>query len=526
MKMTRQTTSHLVSLLVVCLIPSFCNLMAQGNRASPDRHAQLRATNSVAASVAFAKAVNYSSSGCQLESVAVGDVNGDGHPDIVAANFFNTCNGGIGHVSVLLGNGNGTFQPAANYGTGEVFPVSVAIADVNLDGYADLVVSGTCNLDSGGCNGSPGGVSVLLGNGNGTFQNPVTYGLAYGAGSVVIGDVNGDGRPDLVVASCGFCGSAQVSILLGNGNGTFSAPLSYSSGGGSVAIGDLNGDGHLDIAVLGSQTVNVMLGNGDGTFGAPVMYGTGGSGATSVAIADINGDGHLDVVVANVCQSGSSCQSGSAGVLLGKGDGTFQTDVAYLSGGAEPYSIAVADVNGDGKADLVLANECHFYAGCAGGGSTGVLGVLLGNGDGTFQSASRFDSGGYFAISAVIADVNGDGKPDLIVANYSSDSIDVLLNTTARSATTTTLTSSPNPSLVNQSVTFTATVTSAKPVPDGSTITFYAGTTQLGTGKTKGGIATLVTAFSKAKSYTIKAKYAGDGFHIPSSGTVTQIVKP
>jgi hypothetical protein len=122
--------------------------------------------------------------------------------------------------------------------------------------------------------------------------------------------------------------------------------------------------------------------------------------------------------------------------------------------------------------------------------------------------------------------VNGDKKPDLVVANYSSASVDVLLNATARSATTTTVTSAPNPSSVNQSVTFTATVTSAKPIPNGSTITFYAGTTLLGTGTTKGGVATFVTAFSTAKSYTIKAKYPGDGFHSPSYGTVTQIVQP
>jgi hypothetical protein len=445
----------------------------------------------------------------------------------VVANFFNTCTGGIGPVSVLLGNGNGTFQSAINYSAGEVAPVSVAIADVNLDGHPDLVVSGPCN---NGCNGSPAGVSVLLGNGNGTFQSPVTYGLANGAGSVVVGDVNGDGRPDLVVATgCGNCGPGQVSILLGNGNGTFQAPVSYSTGNnfGPVAIGDLNRDGHLDVVAVGPQTVSVMLGKGDGTFGAPVMYGTGGSQATSVAIADINRDGHLDLVVANVCQSGSMCQSGSAGVLLGKGDGTFHTAVSYLSGGGEALSIAIADVNGDGKADLVLANACYTYTqyGCA-GSSEGVLGVLLGNGDGTFQSASRFDSGGAFAFSGVIADVNGDKKPDLVVANYSSASVDVLLNTTARSATTTTVTSAPNPSSVNQSVTFTATVTSAKPIPDGSTITFYAGTTLLGTGTTKGGVATFVTAFSTAKSYTIKAKYPGDGFHSPSYGTVTQIVQP
>jgi hypothetical protein len=480
------------------------------------------------APVSFAKAVTYGWGGCESQSVAIGDLNGDGHLDLVVSSFFNSCSGGFGTVGVLLGNGNGTFQNAVTY-TVDEFPSFAAIADVNGDGHPDLVVSGLC-LQNGGCNGSAGGVSVLLGKGDGTFQSPVTYGVPKGAGEVVVADVNGDGHPDLVVATgCqGGCGAA-VNVLLGNGDGTFQAPIGSGTGGaGSLAVGDLNGDGRLDVAVVGTE-VSVMQGNGDGTFQAPTVYPTGGDGATWVAMADLNGDGHLDLVVANTCESGTSCQYGSAGVLLGNGDGTFKAPVSYLSDGGEARSVAVQDVNGDGKPDVILANQCHSYSGCAGGGSTGDVGVLLGNGDGTFQNAMSRGSGGYFGWSVAIGDVNGDGKPDLAVVNYgysSASSVAVLLNNTPRSTTGTTLTSSPNPSVVHQSVNFTAKVTSVKPVPNGATVTFYSGSTKLGTGTTTSGVATFSTSFSAARSYTIKAKYAGDGFHSPSYGTVTQVVNP
>jgi len=487
------------------------------------------------APVSFAKAVTYGWGGCESQSVAIGDLNGDGHLDLVVPSALASCSGGFGTVGVLLGNGNGTFQNAVTYSVNE-YVVFVAIGDVNGDGHPDLVVSGLC-LQNGGCNGSAGGVSVLLGKGDGTFQSPVTYGLPKGAGAVVIVDINGDGHPDLVVATgCNGsgCGTATVSVLLGNGDGTFQAPVSSSTGEGyvgSLAVGDVNGDGRLDVAVVSSKVVSVMLGNGDGTFQTPTTYPTGGDLATWVAMADLNGDGHLDLVVANTCESGTSCQYGSAGVLLGNGDGTFKAPVSYLSDGGEARSVAVLDVNGDSKPDIILANQCGAYGsnGCSGGTSTGRVGVLLGNGDGTFQNAMSFGSGGYLGSSVAIGDVNGDGKPDLAVVNYgysSASSVGVLLNNTPRSTTGTTLTSSPNPSVVHQSVNFTAKVTSVKPVPNGSTVTFYSGSTKLGTGTTTSGVATFSTSFSAAGSYTIKAKYAGDGFRRPSYGTVTQVVNP
>jgi len=433
----------------------------------------------------FAPAVAYASGAYAASSVAVADVNGDGYPDLVVANrcqSSTTCDS-TGVVSVLLGNDDGTFQAPLTYSSGGVQPYSVAIADVNGDGHPDLVVANSCQ-SNGTCGDgkTPGAVSVLLGNGDGTFQAPVSYssGGVY-AQSVAIADVNGDGHPDLVVASqcpIGECDGevpGVVSVLLGNGDGTFQSAVSYSAGGdyaSSVAIGDVNGDGHPDLVVTTEgwcqsypSCVSVLLGNGDGTFQPAVSYSSGGYGAWSVAIGDVNGDGHPDLVVANECQDASGeCPSGSVSVLLGNGDGTFQGAVSYATRGSGSESVAVADVNGDGKPDLLVANPCTHRK-CV----NGSVSVLLGNGDGTFQAAVMENSGGDFANSIAVADVNADGRPDLVVANECANgncangSVSVLLNLTQFTSTTK-VTSSLNPSQVNQSVTFTATITSTGPI--------------------------------------------------------------
>jgi FG-GAP-like repeat len=160
-------------------------------------------------------------------------------------------------------------------------------------------------------------------------------------------------------------------------------------------------------------------------FAPAVTYSSGGYYAISVAVADVNGDGKLDLVVANYCASWSAyCYHGAVSVLLGNGDGTFQTAIAYDSGGSSTISVAVADVNGDGKPDLLVESECASRGpnGCrqdvaTATGGVGVVGVLFGNGDGTFQTVVTYDSGGYGPQSVVAADVNGDGMPDLVVAS-------------------------------------------------------------------------------------------------------------
>jgi hypothetical protein len=267
-----------------------------------------------------------------------------------------------------------SFLPAVSYGAGGYQPESVVIADVNGDGKPDLLLSVGCSDSE--C--ASGAVSVLLGRGDGTFQTAVTYASGgYGAFKLAVADVNGDGKPDLVVGNCG-------------------------PSGGNCSNG----------------TLGVLLGNGDGTFQTALTYYSGGYAAEAVAVADVNGDGKPDLVVTNYC--GITCGTAftTVGVLLGNGDGTFQTAVTYSSGGYNAESVVVADVNGDGKPDLLVTNFCSISDNCDNG--DGTVGVLLGNGDGTFQAVVTYDSGGYPAQSVAVADVNGDSKPDLLVANFGS----------------------------------------------------------------------------------------------------------
>jgi hypothetical protein len=467
----------------------------------------------------FAPAVAYDSGGYFAQSVAVADVNGDGKPDLLVANSSSNT------VGVLLGNGDGTFQAAVTYGCGGNATYSVAVADLNGDGKPDLLVA----------NEGSSTVGILLGNGDGTFQAVATYGSgAVGAYSVAVADVNGDGKPDVLVANLAnkSNGDGSVGVLLGNGDGTFQAAVTYYSGGSvaySVAVADVNGDGKPDLVVANgnSNTIGVLLGNGDGTFQAAVTYGCGGDLPYSVAVADLNGDGKPDLLVAN-------SSSNTVGMLLGNGDGTFQAAVTYGSNGSNARSVAVADANGDGKPDLVVVNLCASTSNCG----TGSVSVLLGNGDGTFQAAASYDSGGYIAYSVAVADLNGDGKPDLVAANacpIDSDcnndkgggKVGVLINTSL-GPTTTALTSTPNPSSFGQTVTFTATVSSQffKFQPTG-TVSFFDGTTNIGNSNlNSSGVATLTTSTLSVGTHSMTATYNGDANFLPSTSPVLyQIVQ-
>jgi hypothetical protein len=247
----------------------------------------------------FQTAVPYDSGAPGALSVAIGDVTGDGIPDVVVGNL---CSAGsfcesTGSWSVLPGNGNGTFQSPLNYESG-YYVGSAVLADLNGDGTLDEVLAFLCGTLGECSSGSGGGVSVYGGDKKGgVFPS-----------SVAVADVNGDGKPDVIVANeCGTYKNGKcsadgaVGVLLNNGNGTFQTAVPYSSGGpgspGSVAVGDLNGDGIPDIAVVNGSGVGILLGNGDGTFQAAVNYGS--SGYASVAVADVNGDGKPDLLVAN-----------------------------------------------------------------------------------------------------------------------------------------------------------------------------------------------------------------------------------
>jgi hypothetical protein len=445
--------------------------------------------------------------GASFRAVAVGDVDGDGKPDIAVANFSNNT------VGILLGNPDGTFQSVVTYDPGGKNPSAIAIADVNGDGKPDLVVG----IWSGG-------VCVMLGNGDGTFQPAVKYASGgVQVSNVAVADVNHDGKPDLIVANYG----SVLGVLLGNGNGTFRRVVKYGGGGTSpwsVAVADVNGDGNPDLLVadLALNTVAVVLGNGDGTFKAAVTYGSGGAEATSIAVADVDGDGKPDLVVSN-CGTSSCPDEGSVAVLLGNGDGTFQPAVAYDSGGGVASGVAIADVDGDGKLDLLVANEF-----------SNTVGVLVGKGDGSFLPVATFSSGGQIPVSVVVADVNGDGRQDLVVRNECAQgcgptigTVGVLLNNTGlHSPTATTLVSSLNPSLVGQSVMFTATVTSGfGAIPDGELVTFYDGTVALASVALSGGTAAYTTSSLSVKTHTIKVTYAGDLTFKASSGKVKQVVE-
>ena len=378
----------------------------------------------------FQSAVSYNSGGYYSRFVTVADLNADGKPDLIVisqCNNYNNCD--MGSVGVLLGNGDGTFQTASSYSAGEQSAYSAAAADVNGDGKLDVIVADQCDYSSECGNGI---VAVLLGNGDGTLQTPSTYNSGgISLSSVLVKDVNGDGKPDILATNgCAdnSCSGGSVGVLLGNGNGTFQAPISYNPGGEgslSMAMADVNGDGKLDLLVANTclnnsnctnGTVGVLFGNGDGTFQPPVAYGAGGVDTFAVALADVNGDGKLDLLVANACNNNSSCNNGSVGVLLGNGDGTYQAATAYSSGGLYADAVAVGDINGDGNPDLVVTNECNGNS-C----TNGTYGVLLGNGDGTFQAAVSYNSGGVTATSVALADVNGDGKLDLLLTNQCSD---------------------------------------------------------------------------------------------------------
>lgn len=333
------------------------------------------------------------------ESVAVGDFNRDEKPDLAVAAYFQS-----DQIAVFLGNGDGTFQVPIGYAAG-VAPYSLAAADLNRDGNLDLVVADYA---------VSGTISVLLGNGDGTFQTAKSYSTTQTPKFVAVGDFNGDGKADLVVMD-----SPYVSVMLGNGDGTFQPPIDFKAtySPSALGIGDFNRDGKLDVAIgeqfAGTSQVQIYLGNGDGTVQQGASYAVGVQ-PTSIAVASLRADGKLDLAVACSLSAGVS-------VLLGNGDGTFQPSVSYLAAGG--YWVAVADLNGDGKPDLAVANFDLPTS-----PPTTEVSVLIGNGDGTFQKAVNYPSGGENTFIAT-GDFNGDKKPDLVVADPLNNDVLVLLNT-------------------------------------------------------------------------------------------------
>ena len=389
----------------------------------------------------FGAAVDYSGGGYLTWYLAAGDFNHDGKLDLAIANG-GTIQGNNQNLGILLGNGDGTFQPAVTYlvQAGTNF---VATGDFNGDGNLDVVVT----------NATADSLSVLMGRGDGTFSPAVNYTVGPNLSWIAVGDLNGDGKPELVVAQANSMGTSQLSVFLNTGNGTFTPGWTYQTSVfmGSLSLADFDGDGKADLLVAdyySNSTFSLFRGRGNGTFGNPAVHNIGFP-TSSIAVEDVNGDGHPDLI----CDT----EPGFS-VILGNGDGTFQPATSY-GGIAAPGRLAAGDLDGNGKFDVaeidsynsvavVLANpDGSFPApaayplktsrpGFAAVGDfnndgkldiTHGYGTLLGKGDGTFRQGPSYTSG-VGPIAAVVADFNRDGNMDLAVADqYSTQGLEVLL---------------------------------------------------------------------------------------------------
>jgi len=328
------------------------------------------------------------------DAIAVGDFNGDHLLDV--AIWATNIAPGATEVRIYLGNGAGSFTysgtySAPNSNTFQPGPNSIVAADVNSDGKLDLVGLTILN-----------GVFVFLGNGDGTFQAPVNYGTGTTNGccsGLAVGDLNGDGKPDLAISA-----NDGISILLNSGTGTFGAAAYYPSGvsgsatGDGIAIGDLNGDKKPDVVVTDENFgAIVYLNQGSGTFKESGTVGSlGVNGTNNVVLADINNDKKLDIVMPD--------GSGNVFTFYGKGNGTFTAGPAYplqaqTNGGN--YLVAVGDFNGDGTLDLLNTSGLNTNT------------VSLGRGDGSFRTNQLYAyNTSLVANNIATADFNGDGFPD------------------------------------------------------------------------------------------------------------------
>jgi hypothetical protein len=487
------------------------------------------------------------SAGGQPNQLVVGDFNGDGKLDLAAVNWTGS------NVSVFLGNGDGTFTAAP----GSTYPLGgngggIVAGDFNGDGKLDLAASVYPS----------GNVYMLLGNGDGTFTAAPGSPFVGGAGTytAAAGDFNGDGKLDFVKSNYA---NSDVSVLLGNGAGGLTlapgSPTAFAGGSQTVAVAvaDFNSDGKEDLAVCnyGSNTVSILLGNGDGTFtqaaGSPIVTA---SAPLDIAATDFNGDGKTDLVVANY-----SGNSGFLTFLMGNGDGTFSNkgnlNFSSLGINSGLSSVTIGDFNGDGAPDVAV--------GCYPGSSN--VAVLL-NEAGTRTTLSAPSSSSYGQAVTFTATVAASvaGAPQVQSGNVSFFDGTTLLGTvavgaggqavfttaallpgshsiTARYAdttgffymsasaavietvnqdpTTTALSSSADPALTGQSITFTATVNGTGPTTPTGSVTFYDGSTAIGTASLSGGTATLKLSTLTAGTHTISAVYSGDAFDLTSTST-------
>ncbi len=470
------------------------------------------------------------------DSVAVGDFNRDGLLDIAVSYLQDN------DVQVLFGNGGGGFAAGATYSVGSQ-PFWIASGDLNGDGYPDLVTTNT-NVA-----GTAGTVSVLLNNKNGTLASAATYTVGKQPYQVAIGDLNGDGYPDLAVTNY-TTGSTQgsVTILLGSKTGTFTVQptaLATCATPYGVAIGDFKHDGFPSVAVTCYTTsqLEVFPNNGNGSFGTPYMYTVGNTinslapNPASIVVGDFNRDGNLDIVTGNTTANNIS-------FFAGNGDNTFNASVESPSLNF-PDSIVAGDFNGDGILDIAGVAP-NFNA----------VEVTLGVGDGTFGTIQQRAAGQFAAKTQPWAlaagDFNGDGTLDIVTANtyhqvnlnspaYQSrflgqyppnpggyPSIDVLMNASAAQINLTTSPGSPLP-YNNSGVTINANVQPAYTggTPTGSVIFENSSGAVLGTGPytlNAGGTASYPVGHLGSGSYLFTSLYSGDANYQPTTGSGSSFV--
>jgi len=341
--------------------------------------------------------------GVSTSAIAVGDFNGDRIPDLAVANFTDRT------VSILLGNGDGSFTPRGTFPTTSG-PIRIVTADFNGDGRADLAIINTDDT-----------VRLFLGKGDGTFSPGRSWAMPALVASLTTADFNGDGNADLAVTSYNsdVLTEVRVTVLLGSGDGAFTQSSFVSRGYGdrtSIASGDFNKDTKIDLATSGC----VHLGNGDGTFGPCIALQTGNPGTyfgQIFAVGDFNRDRGADLAMLEYYYR-CHCAYSFADVLLGNADGTFGHVAGYQGLGFNMQSGAAGDFNLDGVPDLAMSSRfCDAGEICDSG-----IRVFFGNGDGSLGPPSDFGLG-YLPTSVVTADFDGDGRPDVAVTGNNIVSI-------------------------------------------------------------------------------------------------------
>ena len=506
-------------------------------------------------------------------AAVTGDFYGAGHLDLAVINYASQT------VSLPLGNGDGTFRAARAYSV-ELQPKAVAFGNLTGGKNSDLVVTNFCGSDTA-C-GKGGTVSVMAASEDG-YRLASTYSLGAGPVAVALLDADGDKKLDIVALNRK---DKTISILLGVGDGIFQQQFTLPLAEAPIAFatGDFNHDGKADLAVLGDcgsakcsvpGTLEILYGTGDGGFRSAITYPVDYS-PTSITVGDLNKDKNLDIIVSNSCGKSASCTaSGTATVFLGDASGKFLTgkDVAL---GNSPSSVALGDLSGRGVLDLLVTRS-----------SDNTIAVLRGVGDGTFQAPAAYNVGATPG-SVAIADFNGDGKLDVAVSNIADSTVSVLfgkgdgtllLGSTlpvgpgpesltaiqsandhhaslvtangnsasstlgtditvlanvqpeATVASSTALTSSANPSNVNDSITLTATVTGTAGTPTG-TIEFLNDSVDIPGCASKAldsaGKATCTIQTLIGGSHILEADYSGEvGVYTSSNSIdVTQVVNP